>query len=189
MFRQHNANWEKKPPTDSTWITVKGNPTDIQIKEGCGTPSIKNSFTFSGTIKTTRRITQTPTTATNTSTTTSTTSTFTTITSTSTTTTTNTSKITVTQITETTETNKTTKRSDEQNNSLDEHFSGTLKLVILASIAALLLVLVIIVGIYSCSVGCKKKKEEVRVEENPVYGMSNYEDNIYIKDSNTYYKP
>ena len=76
-----------------------------------------------------------------------------------------------------------------EQNGLDEHFSGTLKLVVLGSIAAFLLILVIIVGIYSCSVGCKKKEAEMRVEENPVYEMSNYEDNTYIKDSNTYYKP
>ena len=67
--------------------------------------------------------------------------------------------------------------------------TGTTYVVVLGSIAAFLLILVIIVGIYSCSVGCKKKEAEMRVEENPVYEMSNYEDNTYIKDSNTYYKP
>ena len=66
--------------------------------------------------------------------------------------------------------------------------TGTINIVVLGSIAAFLLILVIIVGIYSCSVWCKKK-EEVRVEENPVYDMSNYEDNTYIKDSNSYYRP
>ena len=48
------------------------------------------------------------------------------------------------------------------------------------------MIVVIIVVIYCCSVD-RCKKDVVQVDENPVYGVTDYDDKIYLKDTNNYY--